>query len=71
MAKVKRCDRCGVIYQNNQITKNCEVLGGINLCNRHDESLEETHKDLCDDCLKSLDKWLQEGSKIHHASEKV
>ncbi len=71
MAKAKICDRCGAIYQDNLVSKNCKAIGGVTLCDKHDIGIEETHKDLCDDCLKSLDKWLQEGSKEHHASKKV
>lgn len=59
----KKCDRCGKYYDKNNYTykKNGFVVYGISF--ELDHNSRANYKDLCDDCLKSLEKWLEDGKE--------
>ena len=52
----KKCDRCKKFYDRNEVKYKGSVIDGISLT-RGMSYFCLTRKDLCDDCLKSLDKW--------------
>lgn len=61
MALAKKCDRCGNLYevQNREIRRN--PVNGISLITRDEDNSNACRRgyiDLCPQCLKSLDYWL-------------
>lgn len=60
--KVKKCDRCGAIYEKNEKCKTKVIRGGIvstiaTISKR--EMLDEEY-DLCDECIEKLYDWLKD-----------
>lgn len=56
----RKCDRCKKFYEGNEFKYKGRLVDGVQLTSYgHDFCL--TRKDLCDACLKSLDKWFMDG----------
>ena len=56
----KRCDRCKKFYERNEMKYKGKMIDGFCLTS-WGSALCYSRKDLCDDCLKSLDKWFLDG----------
>ena len=60
MADAKKCDRCGKFYDENTITKIINgfkyKIGGITVMSTGGSDI--FYADLCDDCVKDLNKFL-------------
>ena len=61
---VKRCDRCGKNYENNNLVQGIiprigleEKIIGIGLMS--DQRIYSRKYDLCDDCVKDFKKWIK------------
>lgn len=65
MANIKKCDRCGEVYKENNIM--CKIgvmnkdvsLSGLELVNKEGYIIEASYMDLCDNCLHDLLMWLR------------
>ena len=62
---VKKCDRCGKIYEDNKVKiapgNKGSVITGVVLTNKYDEKL--LSDDLCDECIIELLAFLHGESK--------
>ena len=59
MANVKKCDRCGRIYEENKsVFQNKKVTGVALACGKRSMYCGSV-KELCDDCIDELKAWLQ------------
>lgn len=61
---IKRCDRCGKNYENNNLVQGIiprigleEKIIGIGLMS--DQRRYSRKYDLCDDCVKDFKKWIK------------
>lgn len=54
MADAYKCDRCGVYYENNN-------FGYYGVTRLVKGNIPHLSYDLCDECIKSFEKWLKEG----------
>lgn len=58
--KVKKCDRCGAIYEKNEKHKTKETRNGIvsTITTISERGTLDKEYDLCDECIEKLYDWL-------------
>lgn len=58
--KVKKCDRCGAIYEKNTKCKTKRAMGGIvsAIATISERGMLDKEYDLCDECIEKLYDWL-------------
>ena len=61
MATARKCDRCGLYYDEYNVKYNAEKINGINLLNidSNDKYFSHGPHDLCPACSNDLMKWLK------------
>ena len=61
MANARKCDRCGLYYNEYNVKYNAEKINGINLLNIGWNNKYFSHGpyDLCPTCSDELMKWLR------------
>lgn len=60
--KVKKCDRCGAIYEKNEKCKTKEARNGIvsEIATISEKGFIDEEYDLCDECIEKLYDWLKD-----------
>lgn len=60
--KVKKCDRCGAIYEKNEKCKTKVTSGGIvsTIATISEREMLDEEYDLCDECIEKLYDWLKD-----------
>lgn len=60
--KVKKCDRCGAIYEKNEKCKTKEVRNGIvsKIATISERGILDEEYDLCDECIEKLYDWMKD-----------
>lgn len=60
--KVKKCDRCGAIYEKNEKCKTKVTMGGIvsTIATISERGMLDEEYDLCDECIEKLYDWLKD-----------
>lgn len=60
--KVKKCDRCGAIYEKNEKCKTKEVRNGIvgKIATISGRGILDEEYDLCDECIEKLYDWMKD-----------
>lgn len=60
--KVKKCDRCGAIYEKNEKCKTKEAMGGIvsAIATISKQGMLDKEYDLCDECIEKLYDWMKD-----------
>ena len=61
MALAKKCDRCGIYYEQQNISFKRQSINGIMLVDRkanNESQFGRVNMDLCPKCLNSLVDWL-------------
>lgn len=60
--KVKKCDKCGAIYEKNKKCKTKEVGNGIvsTIATISEKGFIDEEYDLCDECIEKLYDWLKD-----------
>ena len=63
--KVKKCDRCGAIYEKNEKCKTKEVGNGIvsTIATISERGIPDEEYDLCDECIEKLYDWLKDNGE--------
>lgn len=63
--KVKKCDRCGAIYEKNEKCKTKEVGNGIvsTIVTVSERGLPDEEYDLCDECIEKLYDWMKDNEE--------
>ena len=59
--KVKKCDRCGAIYEKNEKCKTKATGNGIvsTIATISERGLLDEEYDLCDECIEKLYDWMK------------
>ena len=57
---MRKCDRCGAFYENDSKSNRTILFGMVNNLGYIDQAHELRHYDVCDDCVKSFFKWMDE-----------
>lgn len=60
--KVKKCDRCGAIYEKNEKCKTKEGRNGIvsTIATINEKGFIDEEYDLCDECIEKLYDWMKD-----------
>lgn len=60
--KVKKCDRCGAIYEKNKKCKTKAIGNGIvsAIATISERRLLDEEYDLCDECIEKLYDWMKD-----------
>ena len=60
--KVKKCDRCGAIYEKNKKCKTKVIGNGIVsvIATISERGLLDEEYDLCDECIEKLYDWMKD-----------
>lgn len=60
--KVKKCDRCGAIYEKNEKCKTKATGNGIvsTIATISERGLLDEEYDLCDECIEKLYDWMKD-----------
>lgn len=60
--KVKKCDRCGAIYEKNKKCKTKVIGNGIvsEIATISERGLLDEEYDLCDECIEKLYDWMKD-----------
>ena len=63
--KVKKCDRCGAIYEKNEKCKTKTIRNGIVsvIETISERGLIDEKYDLCDKCIEKLYDWLKDNEE--------
>lgn len=65
MANARKCDRCGLYYDEYNVKYNEEKINGVNLLNivSNDKCFSHGPYDLCPACSDELMKWFRKENK--------
>lgn len=66
MSLAKKCDRCGKFYEHypiNNPPKECNALEKVRLGKHGAVEYRDSYIDLCQDCMDSFVKFMDEGKK--------
>lgn len=72
MALAKKCDRCGIYYEQQNISFKRQSINGIQLVDRkanNEVQFGRVSMDLCPKCLNSLVAWLAYDEKENNHAE--
>jgi len=60
--KVKKCDRCGAIYEKNEKCKTKATGNGIvsTIATISERGIPDEEYDLCDECIEKLYDWMKD-----------
>lgn len=60
--KVKKCDRCGAIYEKNKKCKTKATVNGIvsTIATISERGIPDEEYDLCDECIEKLYDWMKD-----------
>lgn len=60
--KVKKCDRCGAIYEKNKKCKTKATWNGIvsTIATISERGIPDEEYDLCDECIEKLYDWMKD-----------
>lgn len=60
--KVKKCDRCGAIYEKNEKCKTKATGNGIvsTIATISEREIPDEEYDLCDECIEKLYDWMKD-----------
>lgn len=60
--KVKKCDRCGAIYEKNKKCKTKATGNGIvsTIATISERGIPDEEYDLCDECIEKLYDWIKD-----------
>lgn len=60
--KVKKCDRCGAIYEKNKKCKTKATGNGIvsTIATISERGIPDEEYDLCDECIEKLYDWMKD-----------
>lgn len=63
--KVKKCDRCGAIYEKNEKCKTKTTGNGIvsAIATISERGLLDEEYDLCDECIEKLYDWMKDNEE--------
>ena len=63
--KVKKCDRCGAIYEKNEKCKTKTTRNGTvsAIATISERGLPDEEYDLCDECIEKLYDWLKDNKE--------
>lgn len=63
--KVKKCDRCGAIYEKNKKCKTKATGNGIvsTIATISERGIPDEEYDLCDECIEKLYDWLKDNGE--------
>ena len=63
--KVKKCDRCGAIYEKNEKCKTKATGNGIvsTIATISDRGIPDEEYDLCDECIEKLYDWMKDNEE--------
>ena len=63
--KVKKCDRCGAIYEKNEKCKTKATGNGIvsTIATVSERGIPDEEYDLCDECIEKLYDWLKDNGE--------
>ena len=63
--KVKKCDRCGAIYEKNEKCKTKATGNGIvsTIATISERGIPDEEYDLCDECIEKLYDWLEDNEE--------
>lgn len=63
--KVKKCDRCGAIYEKNKKCKTKAIGNGIvsTIATISERGIPDEEYDLCDECIEKLYDWLKDNEE--------
>ena len=61
--KVKKCDRCGAIYEKNEKCKTKETRDGIVSTTINEKGFIDEEYDLCDECIEKLYDWMKDNEE--------
>ena len=61
MARARKCDRCGKLYESYKTKYDGTNVNGITMVNIDDDRYYFKHKlmDLCPECMKEFQDWLR------------
>lgn len=60
--KVKKCDRCGAIYEKNEKCKTKATRNGTisTIATINERGMLDEEYDLCDECIEKLYDWMKD-----------
>lgn len=63
--KVKKCDKCGAIYEKNEKCKTKATGNGIvsTIATISERGIPDEEYDLCDECIEKLYDWLKDNGE--------
>ncbi len=63
--KVKKCDRCGAIYEKNKKCKTKATGNGIvsTIATISERGIPDEEYDLCDKCIEKLYDWMKDNEE--------
>lgn len=63
--KVKKCDRCGAIYEKNKKCKTKAIGNGIvsTIATISERGIQDEEYDLCDECIEKLYDWMKDNEE--------
>ena len=63
--KVKKCDKCGAIYEKNEKRKTKEIRNEIvsTIATISEKGFIDEEYDLCDECIEKLYDWLKDNKE--------
>lgn len=63
--KVKKCDRCGAIYEKNKKCKTKAIGNGIvsTIATISERGIPDEEYDLCDECIEKLYDWMKDNEE--------
>lgn len=63
--KVKKCDRCGAIYEKNEKCKTKATGNGIvsTIATISERGIPDEEYDLCDECIEKLYDWMKDNEE--------
>ena len=63
--KVKKCDRCGAIYEKNKKCKTKVIGNGIvsTIATISERGIPDEEYDLCDECIEKLYDWMKDNEE--------
>lgn len=63
--RVKKCDRCGAIYEKNKKCKTKAIGNGIvsTIATISEREMIDEEYDLCDECIEKLYDWMKDNEE--------
>lgn len=66
MARARKCDRCGKLYETYNTKNDEKKINGLMTLNIDDDRRYYSHgiMDLCPECMEEFQRWIKEKNKL-------